>query len=173
MADQGTDDEKEIYAELGLSAVRFFLKDVRKLTVDMYVGEGKNNPSMTTRVAGLENDMTAIRRDWFGNGTPGLRDTLIKFMSDSKARDEGREEQEAKQREELKASVEAHNTKITSRYNFLIVVIAALALIVAWLTYVDTHNGIKTGTLRLPHFPPAARSDPPQQDAKKEKLFAF
>ena len=172
MPDQNGDDEKEIYAAIGLEALKLFVTDVRKLTVDMYRGDGKNNPSMTTRVAALESDMTAIGRDWFGNGKPGLRDTLIAFMTDSKARDEEREKQVVTQQEEVKAAVETHNIKITSRYNFLIVVIAALALVVAWLTYVDTHNGIKAGTLKLPHFPTATHSDPPQ-DAKKEKLFAF
>ena len=162
----------ELLRRLIAEALAPYIDTIDRLEVDMWRGKDNDNPSVVTRLVGLEGNVSGIRRDWFGNGKPGLRDTLVEFMTESKTREKEREKQIASQQQEVKTSLNEHNAKMTRRYNWLMAIIAVFALLIAWLTYVDTHNAVKTGTLKLPQFPAASRSDPPQ-DAKKEKLFAY
>ena len=133
----------------------------------MYYGDGKNNPPVTTRLDGLEGDVTALSKDWFGNGKVGLRDTLIKFMSDSDARDDERKNLLEQQQNAVKTALDKHNNKVNLRLSILGVVIALLMLVVAWLAYVDTNKGIKNGTLQVPGI---TQSQPQQQNAQTNTL---
>jgi hypothetical protein len=141
--------------------------DVEKLQKDMYFGDGKNNPPVVTRLSDLEGDMIAIRRDWFGNGTPGLRDTLIKFMADSDARDDERKNLLETQQEAVKTALDKHNSKVNLRLGVLGTLIAVVMLILAWLTYVETNKDIKNGTLKVPRI---TQSEPQQQNARTNTL---
>ncbi len=47
-------------------------KDLDKIWIDMYEGNGKENPPVTTRLANLETGQDRINHDLYSNGQPGF-----------------------------------------------------------------------------------------------------
>lgn len=111
------------------------------------------------RVSTVESRQAIVWKDLYGNGQPGLRDVVLQSIAASEAREQM-----------VKTTLDLHNSKITGRYNFLTIIIAALALLVAWLTYIDTKKKVSDGTLRIPGI---TQFEPLNAEADKSTDLAY
>jgi hypothetical protein len=54
---------------------------VNEIYTDMYKGKDVNNPSITTRLASVENDMELVKHDLYSNGTKGFIQETRDYIS--------------------------------------------------------------------------------------------
>jgi hypothetical protein len=111
------------------------------------------------RVREVESDVTflktehkSVMSDLYGNGQPGIRDTLLTFKKEVETRDDERRQLLNVHQADVKYALDLHNRQQTLRLNILSLIIAIMMLFVAWLTFVTTRGSIQKGLLTLPQI---------------------
>ena len=102
-----------------------------------------------------------------GDGQKGVRDTLIEFVTAFNTREEERKAALETHETAVKAALDAHNSKMAFRFNLLTIVVAALMLVVAILTFVVVRDSAQKEMLKVPGI---SQQVQPQQSANN---FAY
>ena len=126
-------------------------------------------------IAQLRSDMATITvrqnsvwKDLYGgDGQKGVRDTLIEFVTAFNTREEERKAALETHETAVKAALDAHNSKMAFRFNLLTIVVAALMLLIAILTFVVVRDSAQKEVLKVPGI---SQQVQPQQSANN---FAY
>ena len=93
--------------------------------------------ALGNRMTAVEGTVDRLDEDMYNHGRDGLKTQFTAFLSEFRSEKKAREEHSA------------HMMNLIVAFG---VIVGFLALVVAWLTYIDTKGKIDKGLLRIPQF---------------------
>ena len=91
------------------------------------------------RVDVMEAFMGRVDADLYNHGQDGLKTLFVRFVTESRTRDSEREK-----------ALKRHNHTVATLLTVFGILVAVLTMVIAWQTYVDTHDKMQKGLLKLP-----------------------